>query len=315
MKIICRCLLIILIFSIYSCKHDDIDEAFGPKICPGSDFLYSQSLTLSADEIQFSTDGSIEINAAFSEEAAYNLQIVGQSSGAIKTFEGTSSGLSHSWYGRADSGSVFFSEETCKVTLSIECLEDQAVTKTITVSTNDFLALGYLLSDFDGGGTIKSWYDFSFQSTIDQVGIVDEPLTPVQGDNYWVLSATKATPDFYFGGFGNNDKIDLSAFSTDAKDVYLNMFVNVNGYQTAGSMSFVFGSNPNINHTFSIDQITGWQYVSFPLSDVSSDFPVEDLEFIEYSVEAASEVDHAELAVDFIFFTEDGGFYDDAILP
>src|SRR6478609_2078693 len=125
--------IIQLVFT--SCKKQDqvgpnIEGIYGP-------LTIVTTLNKSADNIQFATGQKVYFTAGFESDAVWKLTIKGQTSKAVKTFEGISKSLNatnSTWDGSADSAPSFRAE-VCDVILTFPNSIKDTLKTTITITS------------------------------------------------------------------------------------------------------------------------------------------------------------------------------------
>ncbi len=310
----------LILFS--ACEREILDDPevsnknfVGPSLCP-EDFAYSSALSVSNTSPDFSSGDVVNITVGMNQTVEWDLTLTGQSSGAIKTYEGTGDTINVTWNSRADRGSTFFTDESVKISLSVACQDP--VEETISMTSTDFSNQGYLLSDFDDNGVVTSWYAYGGA----KVGVNAETTSPVegspQGGEYWRLEGNSSALEWFFGGMGNNTAIDLTQVgSNNADSIYCNMFINGNG--TANSEALIVFRESGTFRTYRqhIDW-QGWKMVSFKLSDavnLGDGVPLSDpsaVDIFEMELGAFPEqTKTADVIFDFAILTYGAPFYED----
>ncbi len=284
-----------------SCQRDEIET--WPRVCTPEGFEVTTELTLSSTNVDFTLGEQLDITAGFSHEVAWTLEITGTSSGGYYMINDTSSSVSFTWNGKAQEGHPFFKDETCNVSLTIQCHDPETKSLTITAPQGDIF--GYLISNFDGNGGMPGTYSYG-------AGVSGTPgpsTTPIEaspeGGNYFKMIGDSPTAIWFFGGFGGG--YTPAGLDSDPSNVYINMFLNANGSSnTLASITLVDGSNHLIN--VHVDW-TGWQMVSIPLSDFGISDP-SALTDIEIGLGGAVTTStHEEIYVDYIILTNGGPYY------
>jgi hypothetical protein len=149
--------VILTLFSfiiLLSCKRDKFEPYFGPQACPDEGFQISTPFTMSKADpatVNFILGEALTFNAIFNSKAPWKIEISGQSSHAIKTFQGFSDVVNVKWYGRADT-ELFFTDEKVTVKFSITCKEDLTVIQSVNIKKSDFSKDPnvVIVNDFDG---------------------------------------------------------------------------------------------------------------------------------------------------------------------
>jgi hypothetical protein len=116
-------LILIFVTSLFSCKKKYDKDFMGPQVKEEIKFELVDSLRTNGGFIaNFSVTNTVPFffKAKFDKSITWKLTITGDTSGATKTFIGTSSqidSMTATWKGEQDS-LYYFTRETCKVTLS-----------------------------------------------------------------------------------------------------------------------------------------------------------------------------------------------------
>lgn len=286
----------------------------GPSLCP-ENFEYSSAFTASTSSPNFMSGDVVNITAGMNQVVEWEVTITGTTTGAVKTYSGTSDTINVNWNGRADKGSIFFGSESCELSISVACQD--VISSTLNVTATDFSNQGYLLSDFDTPGVVTSWYAYGTP----KVGINAETTSPVsaspQGGEYWRLEGNSTALEWFFGGMGNNTPIDLSMTTNNADSIYCNLLINGNG--TANSEALIVFREAGTFRTYRkhIDW-QGWKMISFKLSDavnLGNSVALSDpsaVDIFEMELGAFPEQTKiADVIFDFVLFTEGAPFYEE----
>jgi|TARA_R110000737_G_scaffold115473_1_gene148383 hypothetical protein len=182
-------LLIIAIPLLFSCRKKEGDKYDGPSLNDvyGS-FSVITPLSADKDSVDFAAGQTLVFSAALSKIAEWTITITGQSSGAVKRIEGTSSIIDASvatWIGNT-SDFPMFKEEVCDVKLSFTG-ETDTLTTTVKI-INPKLNPGFLVSDFETGMN-PGWSTF-IQSGADMDFQIKTDATAAQGNSYYNMAGT-----------------------------------------------------------------------------------------------------------------------------
>ncbi|MCS6824673.1 MAG: hypothetical protein NZ529_10290 [Cytophagaceae bacterium] len=262
------------IIFLYSCKHpENFKDHIGPSICESSTFAFINEPTLNKTAIDLNVD-TLKITAQFNEEVPWQVKISGTISGSIKRFKGYGSSIHLKWLGNPDTN-IFFKNENCIVTFKIGC--KVSVEKTFSISnTNKFKNFNYLVYDADGNGYVATPISYGTYATHTTVtpGPSTLPESPA-GGRYWsTVGNSGSTKVWYFGGLdfslppGPSSSPALSRLGTDPDKVYFNFFVNSNGNTVSIPVVTFLEGGVQRNYNI-ITNKTGWQYVSFKLSQAN----------------------------------------------
>lgn len=301
-------MIVVVLLAGTSCDRNKLKDHIGPSLCATESFAFTAPLTANTMQVDLSLGNKVNITAAFNEEVAWTMLIVGQSSGAQKSLSGRSGAIAINWIGNADEGFPFFTTEICTITLTVSCKDP--VSTSVSIKANNFSKDGVLLQNFDGSGQ-SSFGAPPYGSNYDvtQSGIKNTPVTPSpQGGNYYrIVGDSKGTPVWFFGG--TYSLFNLNSLSVkDASKIYFNVFVNSNGNSNS-LVSFTFTENGTPKTYNVIVDWTGWKMVCFKLSDAGIIFANKvtqvDVGLGAYPNQGIS----AEVNFDFAIITENTSFY------
>lgn len=305
-KIILNIIFFLSIGLLASCKKNNFDDHIGPSICPTANFKYEAQPAVSNANVNFNTQTQV-LTASFNEEVPWSILITGTTSKSFKKYSGYGKTINITWRGNPDT-LVFFQAEQCKAEFKIACKEAVVVPFTIT-NVGNFSNIGYLGFNGDAGssgvvyGPPYGYPSPTTNTTIDMESAIPSP----QGGNYLTIHGSSTTPVWYFGGYDVNLTSFSSKVGTDPSKVYFNCFINPLGSTaTVPVIVFTEGSVKR-NKTISIYG-SGWQYISFPLSEANvvnpQDVSIVSVTLNSYPTQATS----GAVAVDFITFTNDSPF-------
>ncbi|MEY5048719.1 MAG: hypothetical protein RLZZ175_2078 [Bacteroidota bacterium] len=217
----------LLILIVCSCKHTNFntEKQVGPGICVPDDFSINNFTVLSSttglDSVNFtgsSNTEKVKIHADLSSDVSWGVIIRGNSTNAVKRFNGKSKTIDIEWNGIADSLKLF-SNEYCTVSLEFQCFASPTKMFKIIKPTN-FMNVGLLVSDYDGNGAFGSrfltWSDgcmmtygpasggsiaskkIQLPSTVSSTnGVI---ASSPQGGNVFYMNCTSAAAGYYIAG-------------------------------------------------------------------------------------------------------------------
>ncbi|MCU0428794.1 MAG: hypothetical protein MUF42_02370 [Cytophagaceae bacterium] len=304
MKTVFISVLVILLLA--SCKRSN-EKIVGPSICPSESFETVNALVHPVSVNLNTTNATF--NAQFNEVVDWSLTIRGTVSQSVKRFSGSSKMIQQTWYGEPDTA-LFFKAELCEVSLKIACRE--AIKSSLTITQPSGFANmpnTFLVTNMEGGGssTIGGPYGDG-ENDITFGGLIPAPTDPSpQGGGYYYFDCDSINPSYYFGGIYTNGAISLPATWTDPKQVYLNMFLNSDGFKNSDVQILCPGAG-GVSYRKTMNW-TGWKLLAFPLSEMEIQNPtsVSSLDFGLGS--APNKEKSASMKLDFIIFTYGKPFY------
>jgi hypothetical protein len=172
-----------------SCRKKDANSFEGPSLQDvyGS-FSIVTPLAVDKDSVDFAVGQNVKFSAAFSKIIPWKITITGQSSGAVKRIEGTSSTIDAAvatWIGNT-TDLPMFRAEICDIALSFEG-ETDTLTTTVKI-INPKLNAGFLVSDFETGLN-PGWTSF-IQSGADMDFQIKSDADAAQGNSYYNMAGT-----------------------------------------------------------------------------------------------------------------------------
>ena len=271
---------LIFAFFLVGCRKDELKKMDGPLLADlTSKFSVITNLKVSKDSVNFSTNESVYFNAEFSKVATWKLEIIGQTSGAVKEITGTGSKLTSnetSWDGSTTIFPVFRSE-LCKARLTIEG-EDDTLFTTVKVKQPKVNS-GFVVADFDSPFN-SGWTSF-VQAGAKMDFQIKSDITSPQGSGYLNMAGT-VDWDWLIG------LINFKATAYGAKTFPLssnptNLFFNVLVWgepslinslvlfqfqeDENGDGNFSANSEDMYSHQISINWV-GWKLISIRYSDL-----------------------------------------------
>ena len=174
---------------LFACRKKEVGKFDGPALNDvyGA-FSVIAPLTTNVDSVDFSIGQTVIFKAELSKITNWSITIIGQSSGAVKRIDGTSSTIDASvatWTGNTTDLPIF-KEEICKVQLSFEGETDTLETtiKIIHAKIND----GFLIADFENGLN-PGWNSF-IQAGADMDFQIKTDSSAAQGNSYYNMAGT-----------------------------------------------------------------------------------------------------------------------------
>ena len=265
---------------LVACRKKEIDKMDGPSLQDlNGQFSVISTLEASKDSVDFSANETVFFTAEFSKTIEWKLNIIGLTSGAVKTIQGTGNALTESlslWNGSTTSLPLFKSEN-CKVQLTFTGETDTLIdyVKVTQPKTN----AGYVVADFETGFN-SGWSSF-IQSGADMDFQIKSDITAPQGNAYYNLAGT-VDWDWLIGyvyfkaSAGGNATFPLNS---NPNSVYFNVMVWGDPSLTNSLILFQFQEDDNADGNYtaaSEDQYaveipvnwTGWKLVSLKYNDI-----------------------------------------------
>lgn len=179
-----KLLFILLIIASASCQRKE--EVLGPTLEElYGDFSVVEGFDVSGSPIDFSIGEQAEFSCRFSKPVDWEISIIGQTSGAIKTISDNSKVIDQEngiWNGTT-TFLPMFKVEDCMAVLSVS---DENFADTIYLSVQETRVNdGFLLSDFENG--LNTGWDYFIQSGADMKFFIEESDNAAQAFNYYVM--------------------------------------------------------------------------------------------------------------------------------
>jgi hypothetical protein len=302
----------------------DLTDRFG-------DFNVLDALSVNRDSVDFAAGEAAVFTARFNKQTDWVLEIVGDSSGAVKRIEGFANELMEEnarWVGRTTELPLFKAEP---VTARL-FFPDEEGTDTTTVSlavATPRVYPGIVAADFEQGedGFTEDIFlgNFEFEFDLTATGRSSE-IPAGEGDQFYLFRSTGAPPvaDPFFIGLiditpGGGEPI-FEVPTTVPDDLYLNFFLYGFGTPNALAVPQVI-VDANGTGNYEIDQdaaipygetpidFTGWRLFSKPLSELGlTDEQAGQIVAIRMVVinEQPESGDPIEYGLDYITFTAGG---------
>jgi len=275
-----RSIYLLFILVLFGCRKDELNKMDGPSLADlNGQFSVIVPFKASQDSVNFSTGESVYFTAEFSKVSSWKLELIGQSSGAIKEITGLGNTLTSSttiWDGSTTYFPMFRSE-LCTARLTIQGEEDTLLT-TVKI-TQPKVNSGFVIADFETAfnpgwsSFIQSGANMDFQIKTDNGAAEENGYLNMAGTVNWDwligLINFKATaygaPTFPLNSNPNN--------------LYFNVLVWGEPSLTNSLVLFQFQEDENGNGSFSSNaedmyslQLTvnwvGWKLISVRYSDL-----------------------------------------------
>ncbi len=301
MKIIFKFSLALTVFValafVLACSRQN-PEYLGPAYVSAPEgFAVVSPLTSSNTNPDFNPAVATTFDATFSSSVSWTLTLTGQTSGAVRTFTGISSGFTGlEWWGDHDGVFFFRKGELVTATLSFfgTSMTAEAVAPITIVEAPNYQTCGKFsrYGDFEDETRItgaNNWFPFSNPTTpianvlqgVDSVAIDynGNPVPSVEGKKYYYIKGKGAQATFV-SGMQFTRTSNLSGLPADANEVWVNMYIYGTGdanagveleYQEAdfdgapgyqGTDDDAFVARITLNHV-------GWKLFSFKYSDLT----------------------------------------------
>lgn len=264
--------IITALIAFSSCQRNNFKEYVGPALCPSNSFAFVAPFTVESsgsanNTVDFASSGAVKISAEMNEAVKWEIVVKGNTTGAVKRYQGNSKSIQIKWYGEPDSA-TFFGVEKVTVSLKLPCKD--AIVSSITVASKPTFVVPrkfLMFTDFDGNGAAPS----SFSGAYGNLGTVNPsfvPSTPSpQGGACYQMVCAASVPVWYFSGFASLDTKISDAYPYDppvsVDSVYFNCFLNSNGKTNTNVTFTINGANKNV-----LINWKGWKYVSFSLGSI-----------------------------------------------
>jgi hypothetical protein len=322
--------LVSLVF--FSCKKT---EFVGEEIVSTSDGFSVSGFSFSNEEVAFD-ESHVYFSSSFSEEATAKVVLVGEESGARKTFiYNYQSELNQDnsiWKGEHDGLTFFRKNETVIATLSFyghaqKYLDTIRILEPINYSNKD----GVFVYSNSGVEELSSWNSWSPQQYGEKInqelsGRSDFVL-PVQGEYSYRLLSKEEQSKGYIGGGDFNVKGNQNGFvylSDQANEVWFNCYV-YSAKESAGVILISFAEADNleksdsettdkVNLVIPLD-LVGWkliskQYIKIPFAtnpiyggNGNTIYEPNKIDVIAFQIESSQDDELIDVAFDNFIFT------------
>ena len=197
--------------------------------------------------VDFSIGDTVLFFAEFSVLSDYQVDIVGRSSGASFSINGSNSNLNDAyWLGNSDN--VFFKQyEWCDITLSFNNSDTVLNDSILILGERDLSNLGLLLTSFED----PSEYSIVTSSNNDEFGVYSNSNIALHGNNY--LSTLGIGSAAWFGAarFSFNSN---TITETDPNNIFFNGFFNSDYLGSAFVIKIFEDENGNGSYDSGIDE-------------------------------------------------------------
>lgn len=219
-----KLLLFILIIASVSCQRKE--EVLGPSLEElYGEFSVLEAFNVSGSPVDFAIGEQAEFSCRFSKPVNWEIDIIGQTSGAIKTISGNTKLIDEEngiWNG-STTFLPMFKVENCMAVLNVA---DESYSDTIYLSVQETkVNEGFLLSDFENG--VNPDWDFFIQSGADMKFFIVENDSAAQAFNYYVMGGA-VDWDYLIGYIdmpASAYQEDTYPLSENPSQVYFNTFL------------------------------------------------------------------------------------------
>jgi hypothetical protein len=277
-----KLLFIVLIIASASCQRKE--EVLGPSLDElYGEFSILEPFTVSGSPVDFAQGEEAEFNCRFSKTVDWEIEIIGQTSGAVKVISGKTKVIDQEtgiWNGTT-TYLPMFKVENC---MAIVKVQDENYADTIYLSVQDTrVNEGFLLSDFENG--INPDWDFFIQSGADMKFYIVESDSAAQALNYYVMGGA-VNWDYLIGYIdmpASAYQEDTYPLSDNPTQVYFNTFLYKPNPINNEIVLWQFWEDDNLDGVF--EQATedmysleltgldnGWQTISVRYDEIPSLF-------------------------------------------
>jgi hypothetical protein len=277
-----KLLIIFLGLVAVSCQRKE--EVLGPSLDElYGEFSVLEEFSVSGSAIDFAAGEKAEFSCRFSKPVDWEIQIIGETSGAIKTISGNTKIIDQDngiWNG-STTFLPMFKVENCMAILSVpeELYADTLTLSVAEVKVNE----GFLLSDFEDG--INPDWDFFIQSGADMKFFTVESDSSAQAYNYYVMGGA-VNWDYLIGYIdmpASAYQVDTYPLSDNPSSVYFNTFLFKPSAINNEIVLWQFWEDDNLDGVYQPStedmyslELTGlengWQTVSVRYDDIPSLF-------------------------------------------
>jgi hypothetical protein len=156
-------LILIAMFSLWACKHDNIENLLGPDLKTSGLLCAAPNFSIQDPEngpsnVDFALT-NLSFEAQMSEELGWNYGLKG-TNGAEYVAKGDGKKIVVNWDGSTDNNIFFNSGDSVRLFYLVNCLDTLWYNKKILLKGKKNLK-DFLLADFDGAGAIPNWNNAS----------------------------------------------------------------------------------------------------------------------------------------------------------
>jgi hypothetical protein len=244
------------ILFLNGCKPEDtfdgpnLEDIYGP-------FFVTELLSISDESVDLAAGESTRLNASFSKNLNWKLEIIGLSSGARHVHEEFSRVMDYNWNG-STSILPMFRQESCEVRLTFE---NQLDTLRDTLAVQSIRPLqGFVLSDFESG--VNPGWDPFIQSGANMSFIVRNNGQAAQGNNYYDMGGT-VTWDWLIGLLdipASAYNVEHFPLSNNPSDVYFNTMIYKPAAYDNGLTLIQFREDDNGDGNYTSGQEDLWAF-------------------------------------------------------
>ncbi|MDA9666094.1 hypothetical protein N9T75_01000, partial [Bacteroidota bacterium] len=202
---------------------------------------------LNTKDVNFSLGDTVKFSSEFSVLSDYQIDIVGKSSGASYSINGSSSNLNDAyWLGNSDN--IFFKQyEWCDITLSFNNYDTILSDSVLILGERDLSNLGLLLTSFED----PSEYSIVTSSNNDEFNVYSNSNIALHGNNY--LNTLGIGNAAWFGAvrFSFNSN---TITETDPNNIFFNGFFNSDYIGSAFVIKVFEDENANGSYDSGIDE-------------------------------------------------------------
>lgn len=303
-----------ILFLAISCRKEDNENLDGPSLNDlYGPFEIISDLSLSQSSINFGTDGDLVMNAEFSKNTDWIIEITGKNSGAVRTITGSNRVISSengAWEGGANTFPAF-GLETAYISITFPNEDGSPTLQDSVVITGSKIDDGILITGFESGQ--GSNWGSTFANAPSSINCGDGESA--SGDCYlawdgtvgwdWGIGSVIVRPDtgtFPLPASGNNLFFNMG----------VNFLENTGDMQCAMILSFQEDENgdgvfdPNNEDAYPYEywySEDGWQLVSLNYNDLQFDAEGNKVEVFGNGLPEPSKL----LGIDVIYIANPGG--------
>jgi hypothetical protein len=197
--------------------------------------------------VDFSIGDTVAFSSEFSVHSDFQIDIVGRTSGASYSINGSSSNLNDAyWLGNSDN--IFFKQyEWCDIILSFSNYDTILSDSVLILGERDLSNLGLLLTSFED----PSEYSIVTSSNNDEFGVYSNSNIALHGNNY--LNTLGIGSSSWFGA-ARFTLSNISITESDPTKIYFNGFFNSDYLGSAFVIKVFEDENANGSYDSGIDE-------------------------------------------------------------
>lgn len=303
-----------MVVGITSCKRSFDKDFDGLAICPSESFAVTTPLVLkstatsSTTSVNMSTS-SVTLTATFSEVVSWTIEVTGGTTGAFKSFTGTSNQINLIWSGEPDSA-PFFGVEQVNAVLKVSCKTEAFGSAFINFTAlPSFSAMPGYISNMDNNRGALDNASPKISSSFKSPGDPGYAGSPEGGAYLSMVGNDPVTPQWYYGQYNNLISMGaLSGLNSDPSTVYYNVYLK----GIAGSQAQIIfsetvpGAVDDKARKVNFDLSPTWTMYTVKLSDIGVNNP-QNITKINTNLGASPVQTHTgELDMDLVIFTNNG---------